>query len=165
MAWRTVFLSRFIGLSTVVVSMCMLREAAVGIESAIVHDDTLLVVGGLFWSLVGLAIVLGHNVWSGGLLPVVVTEFGWFALARGLIQVWIPREWAVWFFEISRFSERHQWYACIILAFGMYLTVAGFRRSLGPSEASAIASVPAALLTADAGVACRAMRARRITLR
>jgi hypothetical protein len=33
----------------------------------------------------GLAIVIGHNVWSGGALPVIVTLFGWIILIRGVV--------------------------------------------------------------------------------
>jgi hypothetical protein len=33
----------------------------------------------------GVAMVVGHNVWSGGALPLVVTPVGWLILAKGLL--------------------------------------------------------------------------------
>ena len=36
--------------------------------------------------------VLGHNVWSGGALPVVVTLVGWLILAKGLLPLYLPPE-------------------------------------------------------------------------
>jgi hypothetical protein len=37
----------------------------------------------------GLAIVRGHNVWTGG-WPVVVTIFGWLAILGGLARMLFP---------------------------------------------------------------------------
>ena len=42
---------------------------------AVMFASTLAVIGGL-------ALVLGHNVWSGGLQPVLVTIFGWVLLIK-----------------------------------------------------------------------------------
>jgi hypothetical protein len=33
----------------------------------------------------GFAMIIGHNVWSGGALPITVTLVGWLILARGLV--------------------------------------------------------------------------------
>ena len=38
---------------------------------------------GMVATAAGLAIVLGHNVWSGGALAIAVTLFGWAALLKG----------------------------------------------------------------------------------
>jgi hypothetical protein len=39
----------------------------------------------------GLAIVLGHQVWSGGVLPVLVTAIGWVVLIRGTILLFLSQ--------------------------------------------------------------------------
>jgi hypothetical protein len=38
----------------------------------------------------GLAMVLGHNRWSGGALPILVTLIGWGLLLRGLLLLFLP---------------------------------------------------------------------------
>jgi len=45
---------------------------------------------GLISIAVGLAMILGHNVWSGGALPVVVTLIGWWSLVKGLLCLFLP---------------------------------------------------------------------------
>jgi hypothetical protein len=50
----------------------------------------------------GPTIVLGHNVWRGGLPPVVVTVMGWFFLFRGLLL--LPPVAAAGFLLLSRCS-------------------------------------------------------------
>ena len=48
--------------------------------TALVHNPPLLLIVGMIGLIAGLAIVLGHNVWYGGMLPVVVTLVGWLIL-------------------------------------------------------------------------------------
>jgi hypothetical protein len=50
-------------------------------------DPALLFVVGAFTVLVGLAVVIAHNRWSGGPLAIVVTLYGWLMLIRGLTYV------------------------------------------------------------------------------
>ena len=40
----------------------------------------------------GLAMVLPHNIWSGGVLAVIVTLVGWLALIKGLFFLFLPPE-------------------------------------------------------------------------
>ena len=40
----------------------------------------------------GLAMVLAHNIWSGGALVVVVTLVGWMALIKSLSFLFLPPE-------------------------------------------------------------------------
>jgi hypothetical protein len=49
-----------------------------------------LLLGGLFTFVAGLAIVIGHNRWSGGVLPIVVTVLGWLTLIKGFAIVAAP---------------------------------------------------------------------------
>jgi hypothetical protein len=61
------------------------KHATMETMTALVHNSPLLLTFGMVFLTAGLAIVLGHNVWSGGALPVVVTVVGWLLLIRGLI--------------------------------------------------------------------------------
>jgi hypothetical protein len=76
----------------------------------------------------GLAMVLAHNVWSGGPFPVIVTLIGWWLLIRNVLLLFLPAQAIaalVDAFQVERFSSL---YALIGLAIGLYLTYAGFSR-------------------------------------
>src|SRR5450631_1947143 len=84
MSKLTVYLARLIGLFALLVGIgCLVRGNAV-IESTVANEPIMLVYA-LVSVAAGLAMVLGHNVWSGGTLPVVVTLVGWLILAKGLL--------------------------------------------------------------------------------
>jgi hypothetical protein len=55
----------------------MFAHATVEIMKAIIQDPPLLFIAGLMGVTAGLAIILVHNVSSGGALPIIVTLFGW----------------------------------------------------------------------------------------
>ena len=65
---RTRFLTRLIGLFLVIVSLAMLvqKEGLAPAIAALVHDRAALLVLAMIGLAAGLAMVLAHNVWSGG---------------------------------------------------------------------------------------------------
>jgi amino acid permease len=73
--------------------------------------------------------VLCHNIWSGGALPVVVTLFGWIILIRGVLILFLSPNAMVGLFEMFRFEEFFYVYVAIPLFLGLYLTYAGFKSS------------------------------------
>jgi hypothetical protein len=75
----------------------------------------------------GLAIVLAHNVWSGGALPVVVTLVGWILLVKGLIFLLLSPETSATYFEAFRYGQLFYVYTSITLVIGIYLTFSSFR--------------------------------------
>lgn len=127
----TIFLSRLLGLSMLVLSLAMFlhRQAMAETASVIIHDRPLLFILGLITLIAGLAIVLAHNIWSGGSLPVVVTLIGWITLIRGLILLLAPPDALVSLFERMDFGKFFSVPAAITFALGLYLTYMGFRRS------------------------------------
>ena len=94
--------------------------------TALVHNPPLLLVFGMVWLVAGLAIILGHNIWSGGLLRVIVTLVGWLIFIRGLLLLFLPPAAAVGLFTGLRFEQLFYLYVAISLAFGAYLTYSGF---------------------------------------
>src|SRR6266567_5324304 len=107
MSPRTVFLARLIGLFALLLSLTELlhKQATVETAAALVRDRPLLFILAMLGLLAGLAIVLTHNIWSGGALPVVVTLLGWALLLRGLVLLLLPHEFIVRLFEMSRFAD------------------------------------------------------------
>ena len=103
----TIFLSRLIGLFAVLVSLSLLMARKSGVEAvdALIHDRPLVLTIGMIVLLGGLAMVLSHNIWSGGALPVVVTLFGWIILIRGVLILFLSPDAMVSLFEVFRFEE------------------------------------------------------------
>jgi hypothetical protein len=79
MSPRTAYLGKLLGLYCIAVSLSMLAHPQATVESikTILRDPPLLFFAALMGVTAGLAIVLAHNVWSGGALPIMVTLFGW----------------------------------------------------------------------------------------
>ena len=124
----TTYLGRLIGLFLLIAALSMLldRDSIIEMVTALIDDRALLLIVGLIALGVGLALVLGHNVWSAGLFPLVVTLFGWSQLLRGLLLLLLPAETQIAFFQLMRFEDFFYVYAGIPLVIGAYLTYAGF---------------------------------------
>jgi hypothetical protein len=126
---RTVFLARLVGLFVLVFSLAMLLQRG-AIESALyalVADRAALLVVTMIGLVGGLAMALGHNIWSGGPVPVIVTVIGWWLLIKTAVLLFLPTEAVVALFE--GFVDRLYYPVAIIdLAIGFYLTYAGFSR-------------------------------------
>src|SRR5258708_9241145 len=136
MSPRTIFLSRLLGLFLIAVSLSLLLRGKelLALMSALINDAPMLMNLGMAALLAGLAIVLSHNIWSGGALPVVVTLFGWILLLRGLLLLMLPHETVVRIFEMARFRDFFTVYAAIPLILRLYLRYAGFTTSMGSSN-------------------------------
>jgi len=127
---RTAFLSKLIGLYCILISLPMIarRQATVDMVTALVHDTPVLYILGVMVMAVGLAMILTHNVWSGGALPVVVTLIGWTTLIKGLLFLFLSPEAAVSvFFGSLHYDSLFYLYMAISLALGVYLTYGGFK--------------------------------------
>jgi len=125
----TLFLSRLIGLFAILVVLSLVthKQATVDTLTALVRDRPLLLIFGMVWLIAGLAMVLGHNVWSGGALPVVVTLVGWLILFRGLLLLFLSPAAAIGLFKGIHFEQLFHVYFSLSLLFGVYLTYSGFR--------------------------------------
>jgi hypothetical protein len=124
----TIFLARLIGLFAILVSLSMVAHKRVMVETttALLRNGPLLLITGMVGLVAGLAMVLSHNVWSGGALPVVVTLSGWIILVRSLILLFLSPEVKVRLYERFRFENFFYFYAGISFVFGVYLTWAAF---------------------------------------
>jgi hypothetical protein len=71
--------------------------------------------------------IIGHNIWSGGALPVAVTLFGWLIFAKGLALLLVPPEmWTAWLALLQKLHYGYPFYFIPALAIGGYLAVASF---------------------------------------
>lgn len=101
------------------------KLSIVEIENTIVNTPALLFIVGLMTMAAGLATVLGHNVWHGGTLPVVVTVLGWMTLVKGVV-LFIPGA-VMGFWGDLQYERFYYVYAAISLVIGAYLAIAGFK--------------------------------------
>ena len=73
-----------------------------------------------------LAIVLGHNVWSGGALAVVVTLFGWVALLNGVSLLLVPPEQMAAAYKGLGFERFFYVWMIAVLVIGLLITLDAF---------------------------------------
>jgi hypothetical protein len=124
MSRLTVFLARLIGLFIVLLVGVLLIRGSTIIEAA-AADGPLMFTYAIISLSLGLAMILGHNVWSGGALPVTVTVVGWLIFAKGLLLCLTP-EGLNHIFQRMHYGDHMFLYLAPSFAIGLYLTWAGF---------------------------------------
>ena len=125
MSQLTIFLARLLGLFTILVIAAVLFRGNAMVEAAIGNQPAMLTYGIISLGL-GLAMVLGHNVWSGGLLPVVVTLVGWLILIKGLVLLFLSPDILTQSYAQMHYRENFNVYLVPSFIIGIYLTYAGF---------------------------------------
>jgi hypothetical protein len=90
----TIFLGRLLGLYLVAISVGMLvnRRRTLATLGEMARSGPWMLFSGMVATAAGLAVVLGHVVWSGGALPIAVTLMGWAALLKGVALLLVPAE-------------------------------------------------------------------------
>jgi len=132
MSSRTVFLGRLIGLYCILVSLAMLirKQASVNVLTAMLHNAQLLLSLGVITVIAGLAMVLSHNVWSGGAVTVIVTLIGWIALIKGALLLFLsPEAELSLFLDTLHLEQFFYLYLGGMLLLGIYLTYQASRRA------------------------------------
>jgi len=124
----TIFLAKFLGLYCVIVALAMMtrKQSAVATMKALVTNPRLLLFVEVLGLAGGLAMVIGHNIWVGGGLPMVVTLVGWLMLIRGVGLLALSPDKVIKVVEALRYEERFYLYMGVTLVLGLYLTYAGF---------------------------------------
>jgi len=129
MSSRTQFLSRLLGLYLVLAGLAMGSHKQVTVETmnGLIRNPSAMFIAGVMALIAGLAIVLSHNIWTGGALPVIVTLLGWITLVKGLLCFFLTPEGAVWLFRLCHYDQLFYLYVGICIVMGAYLTYGGFR--------------------------------------
>jgi hypothetical protein len=128
MPTRTIFLAKLIGLFCLIAGLSMLAQidGTIAAVEALAEDRPMLLVTGLASLLAGLAMVIAHNRWTGGLLTVTVTLIGWIVALRAMILLFLSRDLTVRLLELMRFEDWFVYYVAIAIGLGVYLTAAAF---------------------------------------
>jgi len=130
MSPRTLFLSRLIGLYCILVALSMMtrRQATVETVTALLQSPSMILIVGIITLAAGLAMVLAHNIWSGGAFAVVVTLVGWITLIKSLFFLFMPPEMETrLFLQQFHYQQLFYLYTAISLVLGVCLTYGGFR--------------------------------------
>ncbi len=131
MSVRTVFLARLFGLYCLVMGAALLmqRDAYPATVTAMMADAPLVLTLGVFALFAGLALVLLHNIWSGGALPIIITLLGWLTLIKGAMLLLLPpARLSALYAAVS--ADAFLISGVLTFLLGVYLTAAGFRTKL-----------------------------------
>ncbi len=124
MSSRTIFLGKLIGLFCILLSLSMLarRQGTITSVEGLLHDAPLTLVTGLITLGLGLAMVLTHNIWSGGALPIIVTIMGWATLVKGLLLLFLTQDTSSnLFLNALRYDRYFYFYVAFAFLLGAYL--------------------------------------------
>jgi hypothetical protein len=124
----TIFLGRLLGLFTLITSFWLLveRQNTVSTIPALLGDRPAMVIFAIIALAGGLAIVLAHNIWSGGVLPILVTLIGWVMVVRGVLFLFLPPEATLGILAAMQFGRLFYVYLAIPFVLGAYLTYLAF---------------------------------------
>ena len=130
----TRFYAKLLGLWLLiaVAGMLLNRDALLSTMTALFSDPALMFVSGAFAVVIGLTIVISHNRWSGGAAAVLVTLYGWGALLKGVLLLWLPPPAQLPYYRALHFDEYFYAYCVVALILSAYLTYAGFSDSRKP---------------------------------
>jgi hypothetical protein len=128
MSATTVFLGRLLGLYLVAISLGMLanRRRTLDTLDEMARSGPWMLFSGMVVTAAGLAVVLGHQVWSGGALAVVVTLMGWAALLKGVTLLLVPAERMAYAYKGIGFEHFFHAWMVAVLAIGLWVTVMAF---------------------------------------
>ena len=128
MSPTTVFLGRLLGLYLIAIAVAMLasRRRALATLDEMAGSGPWMLFSGMVATAAGLAIVLGHNVWTGGALVVVVTLFGWAALLKGVSLLLVPPEQMAAAYKGLGFERFFYVWMVAVLVLGLLITLDAF---------------------------------------
>jgi hypothetical protein len=121
----TIFLARSLGVFMLLLVGCLLMRGESSIEAS-VSDESVLLSYAIISLAMGVAMVIGHNVWTGGALPVVVTLVGWLVLTKGIVLLLLPPDSLSAIMDQVHYAEHFWRYLTPAFVLGLYLTWAGF---------------------------------------
>ncbi len=131
MTSHTTFLAKLIGAYSIlaVLAMSIHKQETIQIVTSLLHNPPMMFILGVITLIAGLAMVLAHNVWSGGALPVAVTLIGWITVAKGLLFMFLPAgQQAAFFLGVMHYQQLFYFYMAFNLALGIWFAYRGFGR-------------------------------------
>jgi len=130
MSSRTAFLCKLIGLYAIAIAIALVvnKQMMLGAVAELFQDPRVVLIYGVMALGIGLAIVLGHNIWS-GTAAIIVTIVGWLSLLKGLALLLLPANAQAAYVLGIHYGQYFYGYAGVTFIIGAYLAYAGFRAS------------------------------------
>ena len=125
MSRLTIFLARSLGLFMVLLVAGLLIRGGAAIQAS-VTDGPVMFSYAITSLAIGVAMVVGHNVWGAGTLPLVVTLVGWLILAKGLVLLVLQPASLQVALDRMHYAEHYPGFLAPALLIGLYLVWAGF---------------------------------------
>ena len=123
----SIFLAKVIGLYMLFVGMVVLKKPSLQeVINKLSKDEDLRFVLGLFTLILGLLLVVGHNVWDGTGYQIVITIISWIVLLKSLLIVWLSNEKYNKIMTVFNTHTLITVSGIINLILGIYLTYVGF---------------------------------------
>ena len=144
MSALTIYLSRLIGVVTLIIAAAMLADKSLVVAALgyLGQDRAPLLILGFIRVTCGVGIVLVHNVWTRGFWPLVVTLTGWALLVRGVMVLFVPPDVMAALMTKTHVVDFYYLYAAIPLVLGTYLSLRGFSVTAPPFETLAATVAP-----------------------
>ena len=125
----TLYLGRVGGLFCLL--MCLIvagrPKAALQAINAVAESPGLLLITGASTLAAGVAWVVGHNLWSGGFLPVAVTLLGWLTLIKGAVLIAMPSSGLKSLYRVLHYPQAFRLVMLVGAALGAWLAWTAFR--------------------------------------
>ena len=124
----TIFLAKLLGLYCIILALTMMvrgQNAAATMRTLVLNPPLLLFVE-VIGLAIGLAMVMGHNIWNGAALQIVVTLIGWLILIRSAALLMLSPEATARLLDALQYERRFYLYMSVTLILGLYLTYAAF---------------------------------------
>lgn len=120
--------AQILGITFITAGLTLLLEKKLMREvlKGLISNRTLIYVLGVIDLILGLVIVLTHNIWQGPTLLVVVTIMGWLLLIKGILRMMLPTSFIKRVYTKYYKDAPLMLSAIIILALGIYMAYAGF---------------------------------------
>lgn len=127
---ESMFLVQIVGIYFLIVGISALtkpKEWQHVVKHLMEHEHTALAyVAAIFTFILGLMIVLNHNIWTGGAPTVIVTIVGWLILLKGLTYFLLPNHmWVSWVRKLNSL-KLFKTVGIIYIILGAYMAYNGF---------------------------------------
>ena len=121
----TTFYALFLGYASLITGIIFLIQPRHSIATIreLINDRSTIFVAGLMGILLGLAIVIPHNIWTGSSVTVLVTILGWLILIRSITLVLLPHAALRRAFRALTLGSAYWVMTIMLIALGVYLTV------------------------------------------
>jgi hypothetical protein len=124
----TLFLAKLLGAVLITMAAVLAARGSTVARTArrMIADPGAVMLAGSIRIGLGLAIMIGHDIWTGGALPVAVTLFGWALYFSGLLLLFASPERLIAMVDGMKLERNMPVYSLGMGLVGLYFLGAGF---------------------------------------